>query len=261
MIIKRMGVMNVTPNSFSDGGEFFSSDSILKKLHFLAQFEVIDIGAESTAPMNSSLDWQDEWSRWQMVLPHLKNLNTTISADTYHPETIFELVKFWKDHHLNSKLIWNDVSGKMDDSVRDFLKTGFDYVLCHNLAPSRELTGKHMDYIHKDLNLVDYFLPHSHPQILFDPCIGFSKSYDQNCFVLDHFTDLQKQTGHERWVLGFSRKSILQKKFETKDRDRLDQLHVDEINRILHRGQGEVWIRTHRPELVPHKIGELARGT
>jgi dihydropteroate synthase len=245
-----MGVLNVTPNSFSDGGEFFNPDQIKSRLQFLSQFEVIDIGAESTAPMNSSIDFQTEWERWQLVLPYLNETKTTLSVDTYHPETIFEILKYFKDHKVSQKLIWNDVSGKFDEYVQEFLKSGHDYVFCHNLAPQRSLAGRHMDYCRPELELVDYFIQKKHPQIIFDPCLGFSKTYEQNWWIIDHFGELARQVGHDRWLLGFSRKSFLRKKFGTSENEKLDDIHRVVLEKALSGFEGELWVRSHRPELI-----------
>ena len=242
--------MNVTPDSFSDGGEFFTQSSIESRVQFLKKFDAIDIGAESTAPANTSLPWETEWERWQMVLPHLKELTCIVSADTYHPETIFELVRYWRDHKLKSKLMWNDVSGKFDEHVQEFLKTGFDYVYCHNLAPRRELSGRHMDYAAQEMDLYEYFHRHRHPQVVFDPCLGFSKSFEQNWSILTNFSELQSSLDHERWLLGFSRKSFLKKKYAVENREELDRLHALEVKKIQMVARGELWVRTHRPELV-----------
>ncbi len=250
MKCKRMGVINITPDSFSDGGEYFSTSSIQSRLHFLDSFDAIDIGAESTAPMNASLSWETEWLRWQMVLPFFKNLRSSISIDSYHPETVFEIVRYCKDQRLNNKLIWNDVSGKFDEAVKDFLTLGHDYVFCHNLAPSREQTGQHMNYVQDEIQLADYFAPFLHPQVIFDPCIGFSKTQEQNWQILNTFGQLQKEVGHQRWLLGFSRKSCLRKKYGSEDRAYLDTLHVEIVSQILTSTSGELWIRTHRPELL-----------
>ncbi len=247
-----MGVINVTPNSFSDGGETYSPESIQNKLTTYSTFDAIDIGAESTAPMNASVPWEVEWERWKVVLPLISKMKTTLSVDTYHPETIFKMVKFWQDQKLSQPLIWNDVSGKFDDYVKEFLKSGHDYVFCHNLAPTRELSGSHMEYVSYQMDLKSYFLPHVHPQVIFDPCLGFSKSFEQNWQILDGFSSLQEQVPHQRWLLGFSRKSFLKKKYQTQDREKLDQVHLSEVKRVLQDAKGEVWIRTHRPELLSH---------
>ncbi len=252
-----MGVMNITPNSFSDGGENSTPEKIKEKFKSFGPVHAIDIGAESTAPMNASISALEEWDRLKMVLPLLEGFKCTVSADTYHPETIHQLVKFWKDHKMIHPLFWNDVSGKFDGAVRDFLKEGdrFHYVLCHNRAPTRELTGKHMEYVSKDEGrleeeLMDFFGPHKNDKVIFDPCLGFSKTYDENWFILDHFSRFQKIMKHDRWLLGFSRKSFLKKKFGTEDKSDLDKLHGEVLKKTIQKAVGELWVRSHRPELI-----------
>lgn len=249
--------MNITPNSFSDSHTNLAD--IQKTLKSFGRIEALDIGGESTAPMNEPVSWQEEWNRWQMILPLLPQIKATISADTYHPETIFLLVKHWKDHKMIQDLFWNDVSGKFDENVNDFLKEGkrFQYVFCHNRAPSRDLTGKHMDYVGKDdgrieEELCDFFGPKKHDRVIFDPCLGFSKTYDENWSILNHFGKFQRLIRHEHWLLGFSRKSFLRKKFDLKleQLDELDKKHSEVLMQILKDVESDTWIRTHRPDLV-----------
>ncbi len=257
MKFKRMGVMNITPNSFSDSHTNLAD--IQKTLKTFGRIEALDIGAESTAPTTSAITWQEEWGRWQMMLPLLPNIRATISADTYHPETIFLLVKHWKDNKMIQDLFWNDVSGKFDHHVSDFLKEGkrFHYVLCHNRAPTRELTGKHMEYVGKDdgrieEELSDLFGPKKHERVIFDPCLGFSKTYDENWYILNHFSEFQRRIRHQHWLLGFSRKSFLRKKFNlTLDNlEELDKKHAEVLISVLMSAETGLWIRTHRPELI-----------
>jgi dihydropteroate synthase len=253
LVLKRMGVMNITPNSFSDGRELDSSEKILARLTQFGEVDALDVGAESTAPMNESISTDEEWQRLETILPYLKYTNCPLSLDTYHVETIFKLAHIWK-----GPLIWNDVSGKFDQAVLDFLKLdkNYRYVFCHNLAPTRELSAKHMNYLSEAqdqafLNeLALFFAPYVREQVLLDPCLGFSKTYEQNWYVLEHFEKLQQMLPQSSWLLGFSRKSFLKKKYQEQDRERLDQLHLEEISRLKNKWQGEVWIRTHRPELI-----------
>ena len=252
-----MGVMNITPDSFSDGGELNTPAKIIERLQLFKNIECIDIGAESTAPMNESISWEEEWERLKVHLLLFKDFPGTLSFDTYHPETMEEILRFYLDHGFTQELIWNDVSGKFDSYVRDFLSIGphFHYVYCHNLAPNRELTGRHMDYIDPHLtleSLKDYFAPFAIPQVILDPCLGFSKSYEQNWMLLENFHKLQELIPHERWMLGFSRKSFLRKKFglDVRQVERLDETHVSILERIVPILRGEVWIRTHRPEIL-----------
>jgi dihydropteroate synthase len=251
-----MGVMNVTPNSFSDGGEL-SLETFNQHLSSFGHIESIDIGAESTAPMNQSLSWENEWERLQPFLPLLESFQGTLSFDTYHPETIEEILRFYLDHGLQQDIIWNDVSGKFDSSVKDFLSISpkFSYVLCHNLAPKRELSGKHMEYVDPALSfeaLKDFFSPWKLSQVIFDPCLGFSKTYEQNWEILENFHELQKMVGHDRWLIGFSRKSFLRKKLgcDLSQKDELDEAHSNLVKELSANWRGEVWVRTHRPELI-----------
>jgi dihydropteroate synthase len=171
-------------------------------------------------------------------------------VDTYHPETIFKVLAYRQDHQCDFPIIWNDVSGKFDDAVRDYLKTGHRYIFCHNLAPTREQTVEHRNYIQEHLDLADYFGPYIHPQVIFDPCLGFSKSFQQNWDILENFNQLTSSLNHAHWLLGFSRKSFLRQKYQTDNLAELDQIHV-EIVRQIHPSSGvELWIRTHRPEAI-----------
>lgn len=249
-----MGVLNCTPNSFSDGGEL-TLQTLRQKIADFGDVDILDIGAESTAPMNEAISWKQEWARLSPYLPELIKFPGILSFDTYHPETIEEIVRYYHDHGIDRELVWNDVSGKFDGFVYDFLSLSpkFSYVLCHNLCPTRALTGKHMDYLDSELTLEkmrDFFLPFAIPRIIFDPCLGFSKTYEQNWEILNQFGELQAMLPENRWLLGFSRKSFLRKKFNLtiNDRDELDWVHCEVLRRV--EMQGEVWIRTHRPEFL-----------
>lgn len=260
---KRMGVMNVTPNSFSDGNQLQTREAFEASLRRFGSVESIDVGAESTAPMNSAISAQVEWERFQFILPVLMKYEGVLSIDTYHHETIFEFVKLKQDKKLTADLIWNDVSGKFDEAVGDFLRADptFKYVFCHNLAPSREKSIEHMktvspqtgeEFLHE---LKDYFSPHKNPQVIFDPCLGFSKTYEQNWLILNEFQKLQELCHHPEWLIGFSRKSFLRKKYQIENLnssslEKLDQIHCEEFRKLKISPETIVWIRTHRPELL-----------
>ena len=96
MACKVMGIVNVTPDSFSDGGKYFSPEEAVRRIKNLIAdgADIIDIGAESTKPGAVPLSWEDEWSRLEPVLTLLKGTvpvggmgTVPISVDTYHPET------------------------------------------------------------------------------------------------------------------------------------------------------------------------------
>ena len=258
-----MGVINITPNSFSGLGETLSLVKVNERIEEFGNIDVLDVGAESTAPMNESIGFEEEWKRLGPFLSILKSLNLPISIDTYHPETIRRLASFWKDEGIKSPLIWNDVSGKFDQYVQEFLdlNNNFYYVFCHNLAPKRELTGKHMGFI-SNLEgdqfleeLASYFRPLKRERVILDPTLGFSKTYEQNWLVLSKFGELQRKVDHDLWLLGFSRKSFLRKrlgleKITAENREQLDQYHQKILKELIPDLRGTVWIRTHRPDLV-----------
>lgn len=91
MRTKVMGIVNVTPDSFSDGGRYFSAEEAVRRaLNMAAEgAEIIDIGGESTRPGSVPVEWAEEWRRIEPVLLALreKKADLKISVDTYHPET------------------------------------------------------------------------------------------------------------------------------------------------------------------------------
>ena len=86
-----MGIVNVTPDSFSDGGRYFTPDEALKRAANCASegADVIDFGGESTRPGATPIPWEEEWRRLEPVVATYaaKEQRPIISVDTYHPET------------------------------------------------------------------------------------------------------------------------------------------------------------------------------
>ena len=91
---KVMGIVNVTPDSFSDGGQFFRPEEAIRRAKNLVAdgADIIDLGGESTRPGATPIGWEEEWSRIGPVLAMLASSvsrpkSFRISVDTYHPET------------------------------------------------------------------------------------------------------------------------------------------------------------------------------
>lgn len=89
-----MGIVNVTPDSFSDGGKYFQPEEAVRRAVNLASdgADIIDLGGESTRPGAVALGWQEEWARIGPVLSLLRSAaaqkrRVSVSVDTYHPET------------------------------------------------------------------------------------------------------------------------------------------------------------------------------
>ena len=84
-----MGILNVTPDSFSDGGRYYSAPEAVRRARNMAEegADIIDVGGESTRPGSTPLEWGEEWRRIEPALKELAGLKCKISVDTYHPET------------------------------------------------------------------------------------------------------------------------------------------------------------------------------
>jgi dihydropteroate synthase len=123
---KSMGVINITPDSFSDGNQY--NQYSLFQNYFqksLKHFDVIDIGAESTAPFNQAIDAKDEMDRYQVLIQYIQENDDpkiTLSLDTYKCDVFHYLYQIVKKHWKDSKLIFNDVSGKIDDDLKRLAK-------------------------------------------------------------------------------------------------------------------------------------------
>lgn len=218
-----MGVINITPNSFSDGKKNFSPESILKNCIDMSRrgLHCFDFGAESTAPFNEKIDAEQELARFKEnlypVLKEVLGLKKTISIDTYKPEVFREVAREVYSIDSNTDLIWNDVSGTVDTDTKDVLKAfpKLKYVLSHNEAPTKAETSDHMKFQKEELDLESFFNEglaelSFHKTILLDPCFGFSKSLDQNWELILGLPKLCSKFKND-WVLGLSKKSFLKK--------------------------------------------------
>ena len=97
MNCKVMGIVNVTPDSFSDGGHYFSPEEAVRRARNMVEegADIIDLGGESTRPGATPIGWEEEWQRIEPVLnklfsgavPKAAGGPVPISVDTYHPET------------------------------------------------------------------------------------------------------------------------------------------------------------------------------
>jgi dihydropteroate synthase len=223
-----LGVINITPNSFSDGGEFNHHDLFWE--HFQKLYNEglrhFDIGAESTAPFNAPISCDEEIKRFKSILlPHLEQLNAlevTLSIDTYRPE----VMAFILSSGLKTKIWWNDVSGIIDDQTISLLREypNLNLIYCHNNVPSREKTSFHMDFVRPDADIFEEirnFVAHSgsllkdfNDRAWFDPCFGFAKTYQQNWQLLESLPKFMDELSLKKILIGVSRKSFLRKRWQ-----------------------------------------------
>lgn len=279
-----MGIVNITPNSFSDGGDHFSLDAFDRQIKLLSNnVKIIDIGAESTAPFNEPITFEEEISRFERILfPYIRSGKwdraITLSIDTYRPETFEQIYHFVKSHDAQIDLIWNDVSGVLDEKLFQVLHESCpdaQYVFSHSRVADRQSSSDHMSYLSQESGdnfvkeVVNYFSAAYKEfaenkvieRIIFDPCFGFSKSREQNQSLLKNLKILIESLPDEmHWMLGVSRKSFL--RYLPKEDERLiyqtELLHAMLIGSWINNFPNKSLImRVHDP-LVCKMIGIFA---
>jgi dihydropteroate synthase len=207
-----MGVLNVTPDSFSDGGtRFDSSRAIEDGLRMLAEgADIIDVGGESTRPGAEGLSAAEEMKRVLPIIEPLVSRGAIVSIDTYKAMVAREAI-------ARGAVIVNDISGFLFDPnlpavVAD---TGAAVVLMHNRARSREMyrAAVYDDVVAEvthELSLaIDRAASAGVPRqsIIVDPGLGFSKRAEHSYAILGSLETLRQL---DRPILcGASRKSFL----------------------------------------------------
>ncbi len=243
-----MGVINLTPNSFSDGSLY--NNSLAFKQHFsemIKVFDVIDIGAESTAPFNDPISFQEEKSIFDKLLTNQKDIfeqELIVSIDTYKPEIFSYLLKWFEDNAPKVKLIWNDVSGVLDEDLFAMLDKyqHFNYVFSVTRIPERAQTSFHMDYS-RDGDYYDSFfkdclsslkrLDRFRERIIVDPCLGFSKPRELNLEILKRYPDFVSSLPQYSHLIGFSRKSFLRTPKDLDPKNEVNKLKLDHLASFL----------------------------
>lgn len=213
-----MGIVNITPDSFSDGGHFLNPEKALQQMTHLANAgaEVIDIGAESTAPAATPLEPATEWNRLYPLLaamPKIKNqfsIAPKISIDTRHVE-VAEKALAMGVHCIN------DVTGLDNQAMRELIaQTKVDCIIMHHLSiPERRhhILPRHLDPTHCVYEWGEKRLQElekqgiTRDQIIFDPGIGFGKMAEQSLLLLKNAA-IFKQLG-TRLLIGHSRKTFI----------------------------------------------------
>ena len=207
-----MGVLNVTPDSFSDGGRF--DDTEIAISHALQMIEdgadIVDIGGESTRPGSDRISVQEELDRVLPVISVLANSGVAISIDTMRAEVARAAIDA-------GACVINDVSGgKSDPEMLSYVSTlTVPYILMHWRGPSNimnTLTDYNdvvADVTNEISKQVDVAVSAgiARERIAIDPGIGFAKTVDQNWPILKHL-DVLEGLGLPI-LMGASRKKFL----------------------------------------------------
>ena len=202
-----MGILNVTPDSFSDGGRFQSLDLALAQARKLAAdgADIIDVGAESTRPGHTPVPLDEEWRRLEPLLaPLLAEVDAPFSIDTYKAEIARRAVA------LGVSVV-NDVWGlQKDPAMGDVVaESGAAVVIMHNrdsIDPDLDVEADLRRFFDRSLALADRAgIPRG--RILLDPGIGFGKNKAQNLKALALTASLRATFGLPI-LIGVSRKRL-----------------------------------------------------
>ena len=208
-----MGILNLTPDSFYDGGRFLNPDQALEQAFRLIQdgANILDLGAESTRPGAKSVSEEEELNRLLPVLDRLKGqVQVPLSVDT----TKSGVARCALEHGAH---IINDVSGLRQDPelARAVGEFGAGLVLMHRrgtpetmqlMSDYNDLIGDVSCELSKSIEVAESYGV-SLDQIIIDPGIGFSKTAEQNLELLEHLNEF-KRLGRPI-LIGPSRKSFI----------------------------------------------------
>lgn len=199
---KVMGIVNVTPDSFSDGGQFYRPEEAIRRVkNLIAEgAEIIDLGGESTRPGSVPLTWEEEWARLEPVLrglsPEIMG-SVPISIDTYHPETAAHAVG------LGAQIINCVYADPAVDMARICAKSGAELIIPHRLTGSVPTqTGSVPNVLDAVLGVMGI------EKVYLDPMIGFGTSREEDIELLGSVPALAKLG---RVLVGASRKRIVKK--------------------------------------------------
>ena len=183
-----MGILNVTPDSFSDGGLFSEAASAVSRAYEMAEqgADVIDVGGQSTRPGHTPIPPEEEWSRIQPVLKELcGDGRLVVSVDTYYPGVALKAME------LGAHII-NDVTGFRDPMMRRYAADGgVGCVVMHDVELDEKADAC------KDIR--SFFALRAEEclaegiekeKICLDPGVGFGKSYRQNLKIAADFRGL-----------------------------------------------------------------------
>lgn len=230
-----MGVLNITTNSFSDGGDFLDFENAKKHLAQLIidGADIIDIGAESTKPYSKPISSEEQLKRLVPILEYikLKEIKTPISIDTRNAEVAQKCIDFGVS-------IINDVSGfDFDKKMADVITNNpqIKIILQHSQGtPETMQDAPHyenlMDEIFINLKKkIDFALSKGikKENIIIDPGIGFGKTKAHNMEILKRWQELK--TFGCPILIGLSRKSLLGMPEATNEEKDIYTLALDSV--------------------------------
>lgn len=223
-----MGILNVTPDSFYDGGKYTSELKAIERIHQIVDegAGIIDIGAYSTRPGADFVDEKEELARlsWAVELVRKYFPNIPVSIDTFRAGVAREIIS------CMGPVIINDISGgTMDDGMFDFIaESGLPYIMMHIKGTPQTMQNNPVytdvveevgDFFEKRIEVLNR---KGFDNIILDPGFGFGfgKTLEHNYELMQGMSDFQK------WeyplLVGISRKTMIYKLLGSSAEDALN---------------------------------------
>ncbi len=189
-----MGILNVTPDSFSDGGSFIEPAQALRHAEQMMRdgVDLIDIGAESTRPGAAALSEDQEWARLAPLMPELIKMGVPISVDTYRPQTMRRAIDAGCD-------MINCVAGfRMPGAIETVVQSNAGLCVMHMQGEPQSMQANpaYDNVTHEVLAFLRARVEAltqtgiAQERIVLDPGYGFGKTAEHNLQLLKHQRDL-----------------------------------------------------------------------
>ncbi len=254
-----MGVINITPDSFSDGGDFVELDAALAQAERMRTegAAIIDVGGESTRPGAMPVDPADEWERIAPVVSALAERGMCVSVDTRHAEVAERAI-------AAGASIINDVSGFRDpamvDAVRD---ANVGLVVMHMQGePATMQDNPHYDDVVgevcawlRDAASALEEAGVAHNRICVDPGPGFGKTYQQTVELMRNIHEV-RHLGYPVMVAA-SRKSYVGRAYRIESTDPKDRDEASAQEALLACELGASVVRTHNVAVTVETLASL----
>jgi dihydropteroate synthase len=258
-----MGILNITPDSFSDGGKYLDFSDALKRAHAMIEegVDIIDIGGESTRPGSDPVSIDEELKRITPIIEALKrDSNIAISVDTYKPEVMKEVID------MDVAMI-NDVYALTQPGAIDVIKkseVGICLMHMQGTPKTMQINPTYKNVVSEvqsflktraDLLIKDGI---DKSRIILDPGFGFGKTFEHNIEMLKKLESFQSLK--LPLLAGLSRKSFIRKILNGEHDDHLSGSISAAIFSVL---KGAKILRVHdvKETLSALKIINLVQGT
>ena len=210
--ISIMGILNVTPDSFYDGGKYINTTNTIARVKEMLDqgVDIIDIGAESTRPGSLSVSLDEELARLIPVISEIRKIsNIPLSIDTTKADVIKELIQY-------EIQIINDISAGSDNSMIKLAKDNNLYISLMHMQKKPETMQEKPTYKNVISEIYSYLSERfqrcikqgiEKNKIIIDPGFGFGKTVEHNYTILNNLKRFSDLT--DNILVGISRKSMI----------------------------------------------------